>query len=136
MHTVRSIAFSRLVSSLISGGLPVLINGTVASGKTSLLTRLLGEVCKAGGAETNLLHVYCNRQTSSEVIWNQFQDCLDWDWGKKYTPKGCKKLVCFIDDLHNTKVLQIALCMSVCFYLATTYKGYGPLVRGRQGNKP
>ncbi len=82
----------------------MLLNGVGASGKTSLLKQLLGEVCKAGGSEKNLLHVYCNQLTSAEVIWNQFQDCVDWDWGRKYKPKGCKKLICFIDDLHNTKV--------------------------------
>ena len=101
--TTRSVAISHLISVLISGSCPVLLNGEGASGKSSLLKQILAEVCK-GGAETALLHVYWNRLTSSEVIWNQLQDCLEWDWGKKYTPKNCKKLICYLDDLHNTEV--------------------------------
>ena len=103
VHTVRGMATIHLTSLLISRGYPVLIGGVGGSGKTSLLQQFLGEFCRAGTG-TNLLHVYCNLLTSAEVIWNQIVDCLEWDWGKKYTPKGCKRLVCFIDDLHNTQV--------------------------------
>lgn len=117
VHTVRSVAVSHLISSLISGGCPILLNGVGASGKTSLLKRLLGEVCKAG-SETNLLHVFCNQLTSAEVVWKQFQDCLEWDWGKKYKPKGFKRLICFIDDLHNTAVgYNTCECMIYCTML-------------------
>lgn len=106
VRTVRAAATIHLVSLLISRGHPVLVSGAGGSGKTSLLQQFLSVFCKAGTTEANLLHVYCNLLTSAEVIWNQIVDCLEWDWGKKYTPKGCKKLVCFIDDLHNTQVCK------------------------------
>lgn len=104
MHTVRSAAVSHLVSLQIRRGFPVLLNGVGGSGKTALLKEILEACCKPPGMDSNLLHVHCNLLTSAEVIWNQILDCLDWDWGRKYTPKGCKKLICFIDDLHNTEV--------------------------------
>lgn len=104
VRTVRASATLHLISLLISRGCPVLVCGVDGSGKTSLLGQFLSDYCKPGAAEAKLLHVYCNLLTSAEVVWNQIVDCLEWDWGKKYTPKGCKKLVCFIDDLHNTEV--------------------------------
>lgn len=103
VHTIRGMATIHFISLLINRGYPVLVSGIGGSGKTALLQQFLGEFCRAGTG-TNLLHVYCNLLTSAEVIWNQIVDCLEWDWGKKYTPKGCKRLVCFIDDLHNTEV--------------------------------
>ena len=96
--SVRSVAVTHLINSLVSRDVPVLLNGLDGSGKTALLEQLLIDM----GA--NLLHVYCNHLTSAEMIWNQMQDCLDWDWGKKYTPKDSKRLICFIDDFHNTQV--------------------------------
>lgn len=104
VHTARSVAVSHFINSQIGNGCPVLLNGQGGSGKTALLKQLLKKHCKMGTSEFNLLHVYCNLLTSAEVVWNQVLDCLDWDWGKKYMPRGSKKLICFIDDLHNTGV--------------------------------
>lgn len=111
VRTVRAAAMTHLIDLQIGKGYPVLVNGAEGTGKTSLLQQFLHGFCKTCGVEdANLLHVYCNLLMSAGVIWNQILDCLEWDWGKKYTPKGCKKLVCFIDDLHNTEVsCQLAM---------------------------
>lgn len=103
--TARAAAVMHLIGLQLSRGHPVLLNGAGGSGKTALLECFLREFRKtAPGATDNLLHVYCNHQTSAGVIWNQILDRLEWDWGMKYTPKDGKKLICFIDDLHNTEV--------------------------------
>ena len=91
----------------IGRGFPVLVNGAGGSGKTSLLLQFLRKICRPGAGEANLLHIYCNLLTSAGVIWNQILDHLEWDWGKKYAPQGGKKLICFIDDLHNTEVTRL-----------------------------
>ncbi len=104
--SVRSAAITHLIGLLISRGSPILLNGAKGSGKTALLKHFLSNYCKAKTSDAKFLHIYCNLLTSAEVIWNQVLDCLDWDWGKKYTPKGSKKLVVFIDDLYNVKVRE------------------------------
>ena len=105
--TTRVAAVMHLLSLQMSRGYPVLLNGAGGSGKTSLLEYFLREFKKPGMTDANLLHVYCNHLTSAGVIWNQVLDHLEWDWGKKYVPKDGKKLVCFIDDLHNTEVCDL-----------------------------
>ena len=107
VHTARSVALADFVMQCLANGCPVLLNGLSGSGKTSLLKQLVCESSKPALPDTNLLHVYCNLLTSAEVVWNQILDCVEWDWGRKYKPKGCKRLLCFIDDLHNTEVCTI-----------------------------
>lgn len=101
--TTRSAAVTHLVKALIGRGIPVLIDGGSGSGKTALVSHLLQEM-GTSPADMKTLHVYCNLLTSAEGIWNQILDFLEWDWGKKYTPKDTKRLLCFIDDIHNMEV--------------------------------
>ena len=104
VHTTQYAAMNHLVSVLIDRGIPVLLSGAPGSGKTALLKQFLCHYCTLGVSDTKLLHVLVNHFTTSEVIWNQVLECLEWRWGRRYTPRGCLKLVCFIDDQHNTKV--------------------------------
>ena len=101
---VRTAAVQNLINQLISRGVSVLLAGPQGSGKTSLLQQLLNEHNSLKANDTSLLHIYTNHFTSSEVVWGQMLECLEWNWGRRYTPKGCKKVVAFIDDLHNTEV--------------------------------
>ena len=103
--TMRSVGVKHLIEVLINRGVPVLLDGASGSGKTSLILESLRR--SVAMSETSLLHIYSNHFTLAKVVWNQLKDCLEWDWGKKYTPKGNAKLVCFIDDLHNTEVCGI-----------------------------
>lgn len=107
--TVHSKSVNHLVSLLVEGEYPVLLNGDNGSGKTSLLLNFLSEHCKPDVSDAALLHLYVNHSTSAETVWDQVQDCLEWRWGRRYTPKGCRKLVCFIDDVHNTEVIFVVV---------------------------
>ena len=107
VHTTQSAAIKHLVSVLIDRGIPVLLSGAPGSGKTALLKQFLSHYCTPGVSDIKLLHILVNHFTTSEVVWNQVLECLEWRWGRRYTPRGCQKLVCFIDDLHNTKVKEI-----------------------------
>ena len=100
--TVRSTALAHLLNSLISRNIPVLLNGTSGSGKTSLLKYALSKHAKSSDA--SVLHIHCDQLTESHDIWNQIWDELEWDWGKKYKPKNAKRLVCFVDDIQNAGV--------------------------------
>ena len=101
---IRAAAVQSLVDQLISRGKSVLLMGPHGSGKTSLLQHLLNGRHNSKNNDTSLLHVYTNHLTTAKVVWEQMYECLEWDWGLRYTPKACKKLVTFIDDLHNTEV--------------------------------
>ena len=101
----RTTAVQHLVNQLIGRGISVFLTGPQGSGKTSLLENLLNSYCNhSRTSDTSLLHIYTNHFTSAKVVWKQMLDCLEWHWGRRYTPKGSKKLVCFVDDLHNTEV--------------------------------
>ena len=101
---IRAAAVQSLVDRLTSRGKSVLLTGSHGSGKTSLLQDLLNRRYNSKSSDTSLLHIYTNHLTTAKVVWEQVYECLEWDWGRRYTPKGCKKLVAFIDDLHNTEV--------------------------------
>ena len=105
VHTIQSVAIVHLISLLIDRGCPVLLNGSSGSGKTSLLLELLRSYCVPGVTEASLLHMYGNSFMTAEVVWKQLERSLEWQWGRNYTSRGCKKLVCFIDDLHNIQVI-------------------------------
>ena len=101
---VRTAAVQGLIEQLISRGKSVLLVGPRGSGKTSLLQDLLNSCHNSKTNDTSVLHVYTNHLTTAKVVWEQVYECLEWDWGWRYTPKASKKLVTFIDDLHNTEV--------------------------------
>ena len=105
---VRATAVQSLIDRLISRGKSVLLTGPHGSGKTSLLQNLLNCRYNTKTSDTSLLHIYTNHLTTAKVVWEQVYECLEWDWGRRYTPKGCKKLVTFIDDLHNTEVWKVS----------------------------
>ena len=126
--TVHSKSVNHLVSLMVEGDCPVLLNGESGSGKTALLLNFLSEHCRPDISDTALLHLYMNHSTSAETVWDQVQDCLEWRWGRRYTPKGSRKLVCFIDDVHNTEVivgLSLYIPLFVCvmhrFHTILTY---------------
>ena len=100
----RTTAVQNLIDRLITGGRSILLVGPQGSGKTSLLQHLFANSHSSSTKDTSLLHVYTNHLTSAKVVRDQVFDHLEWDWGRRYTPKGAKKLVCFIDDIHNTEV--------------------------------
>lgn len=98
---LRAAATQHLVNQLINRGMSVLLTGPDGSGKTLLLQDVLS---RSRLSDTSLLHIYTNHFTSSKVVWEQMFEYLEWHWGKRYTPKGCKNVLTFIDDLHNTEV--------------------------------
>lgn len=111
--TKQSKSVIQLFSLLIDEDCPVLLSGDGGSGKTSLLLNYLNGHCKPDVSDTAFLHLYVNHSTSAETVWNQIQHRLEWRWGRRYTPKGSKKLLCFIDDLHNTEVNVLCSFASV-----------------------
>lgn len=40
--------------------------------------------------------------TTGQAFWSRLKEHLQWQWGRNYAPVAGKKLVCFIDDLHNS----------------------------------
>ena len=100
--TARSAALAYLLASLVKRNVPVLLDGAKGSGKTSVLKHVLSK--QTASEDGNVLHIHCDPLTESQDIWNQIWDKLEWDWGKKYKPKDGKRLVCLIDDIHNTGV--------------------------------
>jgi len=99
--TARSAALANLLTSLVKRNVPVLLNGTKGSGKTSVLKHILSKQVASDG---NILHIHCDPLTESQDIWNQIWEELEWDWGKKYKPRDGKRLVCLVDDIQNTGV--------------------------------
>ena len=108
VHTQRSKGLGHLVNSLIGRGHPVLVEGLTGSGKTSLLREALSAApvaTKGAAAESHhLLHMYATRLSDASSLWAQLGGGLQWHWGRRYRPRVGKRLVCFIDDLHNPQV--------------------------------
>ena len=100
--TIRSQSYHHLLSLLLKQGSPILLSGRHGSGKTSLLLNCLRKHCQS--SETRLLHLYVNQGTCAGSVWGQVESHLEWRWGRRYTPRDSKKLLCFIDDLHNAQV--------------------------------
>ena len=103
----RTAAIQNLIDRLITRGRSILLVGPQGSGKTSLLQHLFADRRSSTAKDTSLLHVYTNHLTSAKIVWDQVFDHLEWDWGRRYTPKGAKTLICFIDDIHNTEVRKL-----------------------------
>ena len=81
----------------------MLVEGPTGSGKTSLLREAMSASAKEM-AESHMLHIYATRLSNASSLWAQLGGCLQWHWGRRYRPRGGKRLVCFIDDLHNAQV--------------------------------
>lgn len=104
VHTVQSTAIQHVVSMLIDRCYPVLLNGAIGSGKTSLLLEALKTHCISGVTDASLLHVTGSGCTGPGVVWDQLLECLQWRWGRRFSPRESKRLICFIDDLHTFQV--------------------------------
>ena len=104
----RTAAVQNVIDRLINRGSSILLVGPQGSGKTSLLLDLLNNHCNDSRTnDTSLLHIYSNHLTSAKVVWEQTLECLEWHWGRRYTPKESKRLISFIDNLHNTEVILL-----------------------------
>ena len=108
VETAQASALGGLVNLLIARGCPVMLCGGRGSGKTALLQRCLQ--LESGGSASELLHLFINHSTTAETIRNEIMGHLEWDWGHRYTPKGCKRLVCFLDDIHLAQVRATVVC--------------------------
>ena len=98
VFTPRLEAMAKLIKLLIDGGLPVLLDGKAGSGKTSFLQEITRSITKSG--ETELLHMYIDQQSTASTVWSQLQSRLVWHSGNNYSPEGCKRLLCHVDDLQ------------------------------------
>ena len=96
-----------VLSLLLEVSCPVLLVGTTGCGKTAFIRDHCKTVCSGDAAAMQFLAVNVNVSTTGDELWDQISDCLEWNSGRKYVPKGNKKLLCLIDDLHVGKVCKM-----------------------------
>ena len=104
VSTPQSMAYGHLISLLVATGTPVHLHGDAGSGKTALVEQVFGRSRPGCLSEVGLLPVVCSPATSAGRVWRQLRGHLRWRWGRNYAPRGCRRLVCFIDDMHNAQV--------------------------------
>jgi len=126
VSTAVSQSYQRIIGALLKQGTPVFLNGDNGSGKTALVTHHLRE---SSPPDSTVLHLYVNQLTSAQSVWSQVRDCLEWRWGMKYTPKASKKLLCFIDDIHVSKVSLPIKFNSICFNTFLQFKSASEFIR-------
>ena len=118
VHTCQTVAYMYVIKLLVDRGYPVLLDGPTGSGKTSLLLRLLKSFCDSESSNVGLLHLYANGLTDAGMVWGQIKEKLEWNWGRNFTPKGSRRLVCFMDDLH---IPQVSMHTYVRMYAHQTH---------------
>ena len=62
----------------------------------------------------NYEYILLHSTTSTETVWDQLSDNLQWKSGNTYIPKGGQHLVCFVDDLHEAKVSNMYHVAILC----------------------
>lgn len=98
---------SHLLSLLSEVSCPVLLVGKMGCGKTAFVQNHFRSVCSGDVADMQLLAINVNIGTTGESLWVQISEHLEWKSGRTYVPKGNKKLLCLIDDLHVAKVCVV-----------------------------
>ena len=81
-----------------------LIAGETGCGKTSVVTDKLKSSCSGDLNEVFYITINTNRLTSSSYLFNRINQHLSWQHGSFHTPKGNKRMYCFIDDIHLANV--------------------------------
>ena len=102
---------SYLLSLLSEVSCPVLVVGKMGCGKTALVRKHFDNACSGEASDMQFLSVNTNHCTIGKTLWNQINVCLEWKSGRTYVPRGNKKLLCLIDDLHTAKVWRCLLVL-------------------------
>ncbi|CAL1538804.1 unnamed protein product [Lymnaea stagnalis] len=95
--TVDTVRYQFLCSALISAQNPVLLVGSVGTGKTSVIESTLSKFDKL---EYNLLTVNMSAQTTSNQVQNIIESRVEKRTKGVYVPVGGKKMITFMDDLN------------------------------------
>ncbi|XP_059156869.1 dynein axonemal heavy chain 2-like isoform X2 [Physella acuta] len=95
--TVDTIRYQFLCSALISTQNPVLLVGSVGTGKTSVIESTLSKFDKS---EFSVLSVNMSAQTTSNQVQNIIESRVEKRTKGVYVPLGGKKMITFMDDLN------------------------------------
>ena len=96
LDTVRN---SFCVSSLVNAKINTLVVGETGSGKTVLLSQILGKL----DSSYSKLQINFSSATTSNMTQNIVESVMEKRSKEKFGPSGGKKLVCFVDDFNMPK---------------------------------
>eukprot|EP01135_Chromosphaera_perkinsii_P000405 Nk52_evm52s78 gene=Nk52_evmTU52s78 len=95
--TVDTVRYNYLVKSLLANECPTLVVGEVGTGKTSVLSQVLGA---QDSQACSILNVNFSAKTSSNNIQSMIESRTEKRTKENYVPIGGKKLITFIDDFN------------------------------------
>lgn len=101
--TAETASLSYWLEALVKGGTNVMLAGSAGTGKTQLVTGLLGQLNPENHIATT---VNMNFYTTSSVLLTSLEAPLQKRTGSTYGPPGSAKLLYFIDDLNLPEVDQ------------------------------
>ena len=133
VHTPEGCQLAHLVGALMDAGHPSMLVGPLGCGKSATLRERVNNVSSGEVAEVLSLFVHCNRLTEAGGLWSRVSEHLEWKHGSTFTPRGNKKLLCMIDDINLSRMLEpgnvfflcgtrrINKCL-LCFFCSSSYK--------------
>lgn len=95
--TVDTIRYNFLLASLLSNGFPVLLVGTVGTGKTSTATSVLKEL---DTTKYSLLSINMSAQTTAQNLQEAIEGRTEKRTKEVYAPTGGKTMITFMDDFN------------------------------------
>lgn len=95
--TVDTIRYNYLVANLLANKFPVLLVGTVGTGKTSTATSVLSEL---DAERYSLLSINMSAQTTAKNIQDAIESRTEKRTKGVYVPVGSKTMITFMDDFN------------------------------------
>jgi len=109
---------AHILGLLIQQKVPMMLIGLAGTGKTAMVKERLRSIGQVEQEQsTSWIEINMNCFTNSRLLQSIMESGLEKKTGRIFGPRGCKKLIYFIDDLNMPSVDKYGTQQSIAFLL-------------------